>query len=135
MPLIPWKDNYSVNIAAIDEQHKKLIAMINQLHESMSQGQGKVVLGDLLNDLIAYTASHFAAEERLMQEHDYPEYIAHKEKHEKMKAKVLALQSDYKQGKIALTLDVSKFLQDWLDKHILGTDKKYAPFLKERGVH
>ncbi len=51
-----------------------------------------------------------------------------------MTAKVLALQQQFDQGKATITLDVMEFLQQWLDKHILGTDKKYAPFLNSKGV-
>lgn len=134
MPLLSWKNEYSVNIREIDEQHKKLVEMINELHDAMVAQKAKEVLGGVLTKLINYTASHFANEERLMKTHGYPEFAEHKEKHEKMTAKVLALQKDWQAGKINLSLDVSSFLSDWLNKHILGTDKKYSAFLGGKGV-
>ena len=135
MPIMSWTDAYSVGVAEIDKQHKKLIDLINALHDAMSKGQAKAVIGKVLGELISYCASHFATEERLFDQHGYPDTADHKDKHHKMTAKVLALQQQFDQGKATITLDVMEFLQQWLDKHILGTDKKYAPFLNSKGVH
>lgn len=135
MAMFEWKDEYSVNIKEIDDQHKQLVAMVNELHEAMMQQRAKDALGGLLNKLVSYCANHFAVEERLMETHGYPDFASHKAKHEKMTAKVAALQSDFKSGKVNLTIEVSQFLKDWLDKHILGTDKKYAAHLNSKGVN
>lgn len=135
MPIMTWNDSYSTGIAASDQQHKKLIELINTLHDAMAQGQAKAALGKILGELVTYCASHFAMEEKLFDTHGYPDAAAHKEKHQKMTAKVLALQQQFEQGKAMMTLEVMEFLQQWLDKHILGTDKKYGPFLNSKGVH
>lgn len=135
MANLTWSDKYSVNIREIDEQHQKLMRMINDLDAAMREGRGKQVLGKILNDLVHYAASHFATEERLMQEHGYPEYEEHKSKHEKMTLKVLDIQREYEAGKATITLDVMKFLQDWLDKHIMGTDRRYGPYLNAKRVY
>jgi hemerythrin len=134
MSLIAWKDEYSVKIKEIDEQHKVLVGMVNEMHDAMSKGQGKDVLGPILDGLIEYTKKHFATEERLMQRYQFPEYNEHKAKHTKMAEKVLALQADYHKGSFQLTYEVSKFLKDWLNKHILGTDMKYSVFFNSKGV-
>lgn len=134
MPIMSWTDTYSVGVAEIDLQHKKLIDLINALHDAMTKGQAKSVLGKILGDLISYCANHFSAEEKLFDQHGYPDAAEHKEKHQKMTSKVLALQQQFEQGKATITLDVMDFLQQWLDKHILGTDKKYGPFLNSKGV-
>lgn len=134
MALFTWRDEYSVNVKEIDDQHKQLVSMVNELHEAMMQQRAKDVLGGLLNKLVSYCASHFAAEEKLMQNSGYPDYAAHKAKHDKMTSKVLALQNDLKAGKMNLTIEVSQFLKDWLDKHILGTDKKYSAHLNAKGI-
>lgn len=135
MPIMSWTDTYSTGIAEVDQQHKKLIDLINALHDAMAKGQAKSVLGKILGELVNYCASHFAMEERLFDQYGYPEAADHKDKHQKMASKVLALQAQFDQGKATITLDVMDFLQQWLDKHILGTDKKYAPFLISKGVH
>jgi len=134
MPIMSWIDTYSTGIAEIDQQHKKLIELINSLHDAMAKGQGKTVLGKILGELINYCANHFATEEKLFDKHGYPDAAEHKEKHKLMTSKVLALQMQYEQGKASMTIEVMDFLQQWLDKHILGTDHKYVPFLKSKGV-
>ena len=134
MPIMNWKEAYSVGIAEIDQQHRRLIDLINSLHDAMTKGQAKGVLGKILADLANYCGSHFATEEKLFDAHGYPESPDHKDKHRKMTAKVLALQQQFEQGKATITLEVMEFLQQWLDKHILGTDKKYGPFLNGKGV-
>lgn len=134
MPLLTWKEDYSVNIKEIDDQHRKLVAMINELHDAMSERRAKEVLGEILKKLADYTVFHFSSEERLMRTNEYPEYEEHRGKHEKMTNKVLALQEELKQGKITLSMEVMDFLKNWLDKHILGTDKKYSAFLNSKGV-
>ena len=134
MGIFDWKEEYSVKIKEIDNQHKILVEMVNEMHDAMTQGKGKEVLGPILEELIQYTKTHFANEERLMEKYDYPDFAPHRNKHKKMTAKVLSLQEDYQQGKFQLSFEVSKFLQDWLTKHILGTDMKYSDFLISRGA-
>lgn len=135
MALFTWKDDYSVNIGAIDQQHKKLVDMMNALHEAMIARQARQILDKILQELADYTVSHFANEENLMKTHGYPDYESHHDKHQKMTAKVLALQDELKQGKISLSLEVMDFLKNWLSKHIMGTDKKYSAFLNSKGIH
>lgn len=134
MALFNWKDDYSVKVKEIDEQHQQLIALINKLHDAMGEKRGKEVVGEILKRLADYTVYHFANEERLLRSNGYPEYDAHHDKHVKMTGKVMALQEDLKSGKITLSIEVMNFLKNWLDKHILGTDKKYSSFLNEKGV-
>ena len=134
MALIAWQDKYSVKIKEIDDQHKKLIDMINELHEAMLAKKGKEALLGILDKLANYCATHFSVEERLMQEHDYPEFADHQAKHRAMTGKVKALIADVNNGKASVTIDVMNFLRNWLDKHIMGTDMKYSPFLTEKGV-
>jgi len=61
-----WKDAYSVKVAALDNQHKKLFDLVNELHRAMRQGHGKDIAGDILLRLIEYTVHHFAGEEKLL---------------------------------------------------------------------
>jgi len=132
--LFGWSEKYSLEIKEIDQQHKKLIGMISKLHEAMRNREGRQVTGVVLKELIDYTRDHFAFEERLMKTHSYPEYEQHKTKHGKMTRKVLDIQRGYEEGKLSINLELMKFLEDWVDKHILGTDMKYAPFLKSMGI-
>jgi len=134
MSLFTWSESYSVGIGQIDQQHQQLMTMINELNDAMLQGKGREMVSSVLNKLINYTASHFALEEKLMSEHGYPEYDEHKAKHDKMVGKVLDLQKEVTANRLTVSAEVMKFLQDWLNKHIKGTDKKYSSFLNGKGV-
>jgi hemerythrin len=129
-----WNPTLSVKVKQFDDQHIKLVTMVNELHDAMKAGKGTEALGKILNGLISYTSTHFSDEERLMTQHAYPEAAAHKAEHAKLVKQVLELQTNFKAGKAILTLDVMMFLKDWLVKHIQGDDKKYGAYLNTKGV-
>jgi hemerythrin len=134
MAVFEWSERYSVKVKEIDDQHKKLIALIERLDGAMRQGQGKQVLGSILSELVKYVGTHFTAEERLMKTNGYPEYEQHKVKHDRMTHRVLEIQDEFETNGTNLTFEVMKYLESWVDKHILGTDMKYSGFFKEKGV-
>ncbi|MGD1101873.1 MAG: bacteriohemerythrin [Terriglobia bacterium] len=132
--LFPWSDTYSVQIGIIDMQHKNLVNIINELHQAMVEGQGKQQLGSILSNLIKYTQVHFKTEENFMESHRYPEYTNHKSEHDHLTKTVLEFQDKFQKNEVGLTIEVMGFLKDWLSKHILGSDKKYGPFLNAKGL-
>ncbi len=134
MPIIDWDAKLSVNIKIIDEQHKRLVDMVNQLYDSMKEGKAKDVLGNLLTELASYTDYHFRTEEDLFKKHGYPESALHKMEHDKLRKEVLDLKAKMDKGEAIITVEVLYFLKDWLSKHIMGSDKKYSPFLNGKGV-
>ncbi|MRR34747.1 bacteriohemerythrin [bacterium] len=134
MALITWSDSLSVKVKQFDDQHKKLVDMANQLFDAMKTGKGSQVMGDILKQLISYTQTHFAAEERLMKQYGYPDFEAHKKEHNALVMQVVDLQKQFQEGKAVLTQNVMTFLRDWLTKHIQGDDKKYGIFFNGKGV-
>jgi hemerythrin len=134
MALLTWNDSYSVKVKQFDDQHKKLIDMVNELHDAMKVGKGKEVLEKILSGLIQYTVTHFANEERLMKLHNYPNYEQHKKEHNLLTLQVSDVQKQYREGNAVITMAVMTFLKEWLQTHIQGTDKSYAPFLNGKGV-
>ncbi|MBE0603399.1 MAG: hemerythrin family protein [Deltaproteobacteria bacterium] len=134
MPLFVWDESYSVKIRQFDEQHKKLIDMVNRLYEAMRNGEGSKVIADVLASLAAYTQTHFSNEERVMKLHGYPGYVSHKAIHDKLVAQVLDYQKKAETEANTLSPGVMVFLKDWLVQHIQGVDMKYGPFLSGKGV-
>lgn len=134
MAIMEWSPAFSVKIKKFDDQHKKLVDLVNQLHDAMKAGQGNAVLGVVLQSLITYTATHFKEEEQMMQAHGYPELAKHKAEHEKLVVQVLDLQKKFQSGGSVLTLTVMSFLKEWLISHIQGVDKKYGVFLNAKGI-
>lgn len=134
MALFVWNDTFSVNIKQIDEQHKKLVNILNNLHDAMKSGKGSQVLSNVFAELIRYAGEHFTTEEKLMTAYNYPEYSSHKLIHNGLTQKVVEFQKNFQQGQKALSMEVMDFLKNWLQNHILGTDKKYGPFLNSKGI-
>ncbi len=135
LALFNWSSDYSVNIKEIDNQHKILIKLINEIHNAMKVGKGKEVLESVLKELVDYTVYHFGYEEKLFSIHSYPEANQHKAAHDKLVEQVKAIKRDYESGKTVITLEVMNFLKDWLSGHIIGTDKKYSGFLNSKGIN
>ncbi len=134
MPMFEWKDEYSVNILEIDAQHKRLVAMTNELFDAMGQGKGQDVLGRILNGLAGYAVTHFQKEEKLMEQYGYPGLDEHKRKHNNLTMKVKQLKQAFETSNTPITLETGNFLKAWLVKHIMVTDKGYSQFLNEKGV-
>jgi len=135
MPLLNWEESYSVNVSEFNDQHKKLIDLINKLFDAMKAGKGKDVMGDIFSELIDYTVVHFQAEELLMHKYNYPDMNSHIAEHNDLTRQAKELEAKFKSGASFVTIDVLNFLKDWLTKHIVGSDKKYGPFFNSKGVN
>lgn len=131
---LEWDSSFATGIRSIDEQHRKLFDMVNDLHDAMQQKRSKEAIGQILSRLIEYTGSHFAHEEDAFRKTSYPEESAHKQEHSKLVEQVLDLQGKFNAGEAVLTQSVIEFLQGWLINHIKGTDKRYAPHLSKNGI-
>lgn len=135
MALITWDDSkYSVRINSIDEQHKKLVALINKLHDGMMTGTAKSILKEIIAELIEYTKTHFRYEEELMKNNGYEDLVKHKASHELFVDRIIDFQEEYLKGEILLSIDIINFLRDWLINHIAGSDQKYSQILINKGV-
>ncbi len=134
MPLMTWKDEYSVKVRTIDQQHKKLIDLLNQMFDAMRAQRGKEVVGQVLADLVTYTSTHFTYEEDLMKKHGYASYESHRLQHQMLVKKVLDFQKDFQSARSSATIDVMNFLKEWLTTHILGTDRQYTAFFESKHV-
>ena len=134
MASITWNDTFSVNVSEIDQQHKKLVGMINELGEAMKQGKGRAILGKIVDSLINYTLTHFKTEERYFDKFGYPDKENHKREHAAFVRKVSDFKEGFENGKLTVSLEVMKFLSDWLQNHIKGTDKRYSQFFNDHGL-
>jgi len=114
----------------IDGQHKRLIAIINKLHDSMKTGAAHAQLIRLMEELVGYTQDHFAYEERLMAAAKYPGLNEHIRKHTSMKAQVGVFCRMVRSDRATTPLQLMEFLKGWLGHHILNTDMDYSPCLR-----
>lgn len=126
MEIVKWTDEYSVGITEIDNQHKGLVILINELFVLMTEGKAKDNLNEIFEHLTDYTKKHFLTEETMLFKYAYPESEQHKVEHSKFIKKLNSLKSNFNKGKITISLEILNFLKDWLLNHIKISDKKYS---------
>ncbi len=134
MPLIQWNRTLSVHVKEIDNQHMKLIQMINALDNAMQAGAGKSRVEEILSEMVNYTEVHFASEEKYFRQFGYPDTLSHTAEHQKFIDEVAKIQKEFNEGVANLPIRILTFLSDWLRNHIMVSDKKFGPFLKEKGL-
>lgn len=131
MELIKWTDKYTLGIKEIDNQHKGLVVIINELFTYMSEGKAKEKMKDVFDHLTEYTKKHFSAEELMLYRYAYTDIESHKVEHKKFIEKLEAFKKDFQNKRITISLELLNFLKDWLLNHILISDKKYATHIKK----
>jgi len=131
--IIVWKTEYSVGVAELDNDHRKLISMINQLHLAMHNDRGQTVIKTIISDMLNYIKLHFSKEEAYMRQAGYLGLLAHLREHEGFVRKAQELKQRSESGEFVLSLEVVQYLSDWLKGHILEADMRYVETFKQKG--
>ena len=138
MSLIEWNDSLKLGIAVVDRQHERLVGIINRLHEATLDGRGADVIGEILDELIIYTATHFSMEEKYFAQFEYADAEEHKREHDALIEKVSAFANDFERAlgssRSDLARELLQFLQIWWRYHMMETDSKFVALFKERGL-
>ncbi len=134
MNFLEWDDKYGVNVKEIDKQHQEIFKITNKLLNSMADGTGDEVVGNILQNLADYITAHFKTEENYFDKFNYPKSYSHKEEHGDFVQKVSEFKKSFKKGRETLYLDITNFLLNWLMSHLLLSDKEYAQFFNEKGL-
>lgn len=132
--LVEWSEKFSLNISTIDNQHKRLVSLINEIHDLVLRKEFQNHFNRVIDDLKRYTEYHFKYEEALLAEHQYPGYEDHKHQHEEFIKIVNALSQTAQTRNGIFGSDILIVLKDWLMQHILIEDRAYADFLKSKGM-
>ena len=126
-----WSDEFSVNIEEVDEQHRTLVGLVNDLHVAIREHRGKTASRKVLDRLAEYTRTHFMLEESLMRLTRYPGFDVHRQQHEDLIAQVQSLQYKLHHENAAITFELLNFLRKWLIQHILESDKRFGAFFQK----
>jgi len=125
-----WTEDLSVDNQAIDDDHRHLFALLDNLQHTMPKGLVTQEAAVIVDDLAKYVETHFRREEEFMQRIAYVDYVRHKAEHDRFVSEVHALQSRLGRGAQTLTLSIDKMLNEWLRRHVLVMDKALAASLK-----
>lgn len=122
-----WSSQYELGIEVIDNQHKRIVEYINQIHELSHSNSGDV--SEVLHNLVDYTYSHFAFEEALMEEAGYPALTEHQFTHRTFIKQIETLKQRFNQGE-QVAQELAAMLQHWLLNHIQEDDSSYSSLVK-----
>jgi hemerythrin len=134
MEIINWRDEFSVGVAAMDLQHRKLLDMINRLIAERNVLTDPKTIADLLTGMIDYADEHFRAEEFLMAEYDYERKSEQELQHKAFIDKTQSFCSAADLGPNILSTALLDYLSTWLIRHILTEDMQYKEFFKSKGL-
>ena len=95
MSLLQWKDEYSVGIASVDDEHREMIELINDVYAKLGDASDTATIECCLEEIFNTISLHFALEERIMRESNYGEYEDHKEDHEELLDEIRDLMDGY----------------------------------------
>ena len=121
-----WNSSMNTGIEKVDQQHRKLVEIVNRLYTAVEKGKTIKELGPSFNELITYTKTHFADEVRLMKEVNYEHMQAHDALHKDLTKQVGEYLDKLQSGEMIDSSELMMFLKDWLVKHILSEDKKFG---------
>lgn len=131
MKIIEWTNVLSVGIKVIDDEHKFLLSILNDLVRSLEASNPKPIIMRAIEELVGFTNYHFEHEEELMTTFRYPDFVDHKKQHTDFVAKLLEFEKDVAGG--ARTLPgLAKFVHDFIMGHFMRTDQELGAFLKTR---
>lgn len=138
MPFMQWSDQFVTGFELIDEQHKKLVDLVNDVAPKLA-AHDEVQMRDvapLLNQLADYAVFHFGYEEDLMLTARIdPGYFArHQRLHNLFAQEIARVIQNAKAGNTVSGMDLLRYINDWLTTHILSEDQKMTRQLKAIGA-
>ena len=132
MEPIAWSENFSVGVQLFDEQHKRLIMMLNKMIKHPTVPTRSETVSEILTDMTLYSLEHFKAEEDLMIKHGYPQFEQHKSQHQSFRIKVTELCMATTHDIEAVPQVLLEYLGQWWVQHILHEDMDYKQFFEEK---
>jgi hemerythrin len=132
---IEWKDEYSVGIKEIDDQHKYFISLLNDLYNAIVAGKSREDLKELFLYLADYAEKHFATEEKYFDEFNYDGAAEHKAKHQEMRLEIEKIKNmDDEEKEIDFYGNIVYLLKNWLEEHLAQMDQKYKKCFAQHGL-
>jgi hemerythrin len=126
--LIQWRPEYAVGVAQIDAEHRRLFALVEDLRQAMRLGKGRDAVRRHSAELAGYASEHLAHEEELMRRMRYPAYQEHVREHDSLRLKTREIETRVAAGEITITIELVRFLADWLKQHVMQSDCRIGEY-------
>jgi hemerythrin len=131
--LITWSNTFSFGIKLIDDQHKEMVDLVNDMfhHASGNEEQEYEYFSKVIQKAVHYIKVHFATEEKIMRTIHFPGYAEHKRCHDCFILDVLENIRNFETEKHYTLFSFTKFLKEWVLSHIGIMDKQYHLYIKK----
>ena len=132
--IVVWGDSYATGIELIDNQHKELVRLTNQLYHACLAGNDiiETAFKTAMTQMVDYVRFHFTAELELLKRINYPNYHEHKKQHDTLVMNILEASKEYNVGKKFVAHSFVRTLKDWVFSHIAFSDKLYSAYVSEQ---
>jgi hemerythrin len=130
MEKIIWDDRFNLQIDEIDQQHRRLVELMNRLIAIQDEKASDDDIADILGAMTNYLGYHFDTEEQMMLDHGYPELESHRAEHQTFVTPTAYFIATYREGGASLKNDILLFLKEWLVEHIVKSDGAFGDFLR-----
>jgi hemerythrin len=130
---VKWSNTYSMGIKLIDDQHKGLLELVNELfnHSTGNEKAEREYFKEVIGQAVDYVKVHFATEEKYMLATKFPGYEEHKKTHNDFVLAVVKSVKDFEAGKRMALANFSRFLKDWVLGHVAIMDVKYSEYFRK----
>ena len=131
--IVSWEAKYATGIKLIDDQHKELVFLTNQLYKACNTGQEVIdtVFKDALHQMVEYVRFHFSTEQELLEHIEYPSWKDHAMEHDKLVRDIVEATKDYEAGRKYTPYNFARVLRNWVFGHIAHFDKLYSLYVVE----
>ncbi len=129
---IEWNEKYETNIETIDQQHKNLFRIINNLFDAVRNHKNRSELTPIARELLEYTEYHFSYEEKHFHLFSFSKTAEHEVDHRLFTQKVKEFSDEIAQDKLSSAMPMLDFLINWLVDHIILKDKRYVPLFLQK---
>ena len=133
---VTWSDSYSMGIQPIDDQHKELLLIVNDLFNNNIKDEAteRIYFREVIRQAVQYAKNHFSMEEKYMLATEFPGYAAHKKIHEDFILTVIQTARDFDAGKRLILERFAYYLKDWVLTHVAVVDVVYAQYFRRIAV-
>ena len=132
--LIEWDEKYKTGIKEIDNQHIKLVDLINEFYWAFKQGKARDEINIFFNKAKDYTNYHLKNEENYFEKFNYELKEEHKTQHDYFRNEIKKLEVKFYNGEFTVSYEFINLLRTWLVEHIQTSDKKYINCFKTNGI-
>ena len=131
---VKWGEKYATGIGLIDDQHRRLVILTNQLYHACFAGDEVLgtVFKEAMSRMVEYVRFHFTAEQNLLEKINYPKWAEHKNKHDALVKDILETAKEYNEGRKFVPNHFTRLLRDWVFSHIAVEDHIYAKYIQDQ---